>query len=95
MGLIALVIFRLLQVYFFVMVARFALDLIRSFKRTWRPSGLLLVLVELTFTLTDPPLKLARKIVPSVRMGSIQFDFSWTMVFFGVWLLQRLAIAFI
>ena len=93
MGLIALVLYWLLQAYFFALIGRFIVDLVLSINRGWRPRGALVVLVESIYTITDPPLKLIRKIVPPVRVGAIQLDFGWTLLLLAVTFAQRLVLA--
>ena len=95
MGLIALVLYWLLQVYFFVLIGRFVADLVLSINRDWRPRGALLVLVESIFTVTDPPLKLVRRIIPPLRVGAIQLDFGWTLVLLAVLFVQGLVRALV
>ncbi len=95
MGLIALVLYWLLQVYFFALVARFIIDLILSLNRGWRPTGILVIIVESVYTVTDPPLKLVRKIVPPLRLGSIQLDFGWTILVAAIFFVQNLVRALI
>jgi YggT family protein len=90
MGLIALVIYWLLQVYFFALIGRFIFDLILSVNRNWRPKGLVVAVVESIYTITDPPLKLVRKILPPLRLGAMQIDFGWTVVFFAVVFVQNI-----
>lgn len=90
MGLIALVLYWLLQVFFFVLIGRFIIDLLLSFNRGWRPKGLLVVLVESIYTVTDPPLKAVRKVIPPLRMGAIQFDFAWTLLIVAVMFAQNI-----
>jgi YggT family protein len=94
MGLIAVVIYWLLQAYFFALIGRFIIDLVLSFNRSWRPKGLVLVLVESIYTITDPPLKAIRKIIPPVRVGAIQLDFAWTLLLLIVTFAQRFVLAF-
>jgi YggT family protein len=94
MGLIALVLYWLLQVYFFFMIGRFVTDLVLSVNRGWRPRGFLVVIVESIYTVTDPPLKLVRRIFPPVRLGSIQLDFAWTLVLLAVVFAQNIVRAF-
>ena len=84
MGLIALVLYWLLQVYFFALIGRFVIDLVLSVNRSWRPKGIVVMIVESIFTVTDPPLKLVRKIIPPLRLGAIQLDFGWTIVMTAV-----------
>jgi YggT family protein len=84
MGLIALVLYWLLQVYFFALIGRFGVDLVLSMNRGWRPKGIVVVIVESIYTVTDPPLKLVRRIIPPLRLGAIQLDFGWTIVMTAV-----------
>jgi YggT family protein len=79
-SLIATVAYYVLLVYFFVMWARFVLDLARNFARNWRPRGFLLVLSEIVYTLTDPPIRSARRIVKPIRFGGMALDFAWSLV---------------
>jgi YggT family protein len=90
MGLIALVFYWLLEVYFFVLIGRFVVDLVLSLNGAWRPKGLLVVLVESIYTITDPPLKAIRKFVPALRLGPVQIDLAWTVLFVAVVFAQRL-----
>jgi YggT family protein len=69
-----------LLIFFFIMWARFLLDLARNFARTWRPRGALLVVSEFVFAVTDPPVRLARRIVKPVRFGGVSLDFGWSLV---------------
>jgi YggT family protein len=79
-----------LQLYFWLLIARFVVDLVLSVNPTWRPRSLVLVLTEVVMTVTDPPLKLVRRFIKPVRMGSISLDFGWTLVLLAVTLLQNL-----
>lgn len=95
MGLIAVVLYWLLQAYFFALMGRFIFDLILSVNRSWRPRGLVLVLVESIYTITDPPLKLVRKVIKPLRVGVFMFDFGWTVVLMAVLFAQKLVLALI
>lgn len=93
MGLIAVLLWWALQIYFFALVARLFIDLAISVNRGWRPSGLLLPLVEIVMTITDPALKAVRKIIKPIRLGAIQLDLGWTLLVFGIFFLQRLVLS--
>lgn len=73
------VVYTILLVYFFVMWARFVLDLVRTFNRAWRPRGFMLVLVEAVYTLTDPLVRFFRRIVPPIRIGQVALDLGWSL----------------
>nr|WP_276511495.1 YggT family protein [Curtobacterium pusillum] len=70
----------LLLLYFFVMWGRFALDMVQAYNRSWRPRGGLLVVSEVVYTVTDPPIRTVRKALPPLRMGPVALDFGWTIV---------------
>ncbi len=76
------------QIYFYVMIARLIAVLVLSVNPNWRPRGLILVLVEVVYTLTDPPLKFIRRFIKPVRFGGLALDFGWTIVVFAIGLLQ-------
>ena len=71
--------YALLLIYFFVMWGRFVLDLVRTFNRSWRPSGFWLVIVELVYSVTDPLVKFFRRLIPPIRLGQIALDLGWSL----------------
>jgi len=77
--IIATVVYFALLLYFFLMWGRFILDLVRTVRRDWRPSGALLVLAEVAYTVTDPPIRFFRRIIPPLRVGAIALDFGWSI----------------
>lgn len=76
------------------MWARFILDLAMNFARSWRPKGVGLLLAELVFTLTDPPIRFVRRLVPPIRVGCGALDFSWSIVMLVVIVLMYVALIF-
>lgn len=93
MGLVAVILWWLLQAYFFALVARLFVDLALSVNPSWRPSGFILPIVEIVMTITDPALKLIRRIIPPIRLGVIQLDLGWTALVFAIFFLQRLVLS--
>ena len=80
-----------LQIYLVVLIARIVVDYVFMFARDWHPSGIVLVIVETIYTLTDPPIRLLSRIIPSIRVG--QFDFRITVVFLLLFILIRILIS--
>ncbi len=78
-SILATVAYYLLLLYFFVLWARFIIDLVRAFSRSWRPRGFGLVLVESMYVITDPPIKFFRKLIPPLSMGPVAIDFGWSL----------------
>ena len=83
----ALILKLAIQIYIYVLWARFILDWVRVLNPRFRPRGVLLVLFELVFTLTDPPIKLFRRILPPIRLGQISLDLGWMVTMFCCWIL--------
>lgn len=83
----ALILKLAIQTYIYVLWARFILDWVRVLNPRFRPRGVLLVLFELVFTLTDPPIKMFRRILPPIRLGQISLDLGWMVTMFCCWIL--------
>ncbi|MFZ1854768.1 MAG: YggT family protein, partial [Candidatus Nanopelagicales bacterium] len=82
-----------LWLYFVVLLARFVIDLIQMLSRTWQPSGFMLVVAEFVFTLTDPPLKLLRRLIPPLKIGSITLDLSFIVLIIALQIAIQLALS--
>jgi len=89
--LIATIAYYVLLIFFLLMWARFVLDLAQSFSRGWRPKGPVLVIAEVAYTVTDPPIRRVRKILPPVRLGSVALDFGWSIIMLAVIILMSVA----
>jgi YggT family protein len=78
--ILAWVAFVALGLFILFMWVRLILDWVRALQPRWRPRGALLVIAEATFAVTDPPLKLVRRVVKPIRFGGAQLDFAWSIV---------------
>jgi len=93
-SVIATVVYYLLLAYFFIMWARFVLDLVRTFSRDWRPKGAALIFAEVVFTITDPPIRAVRRVVKPLRVGGAALDFGWSIVMLVVIVLIYVSLVF-
>lgn len=73
-----------LTIFLLLMFIRFIIDLVLMLSRDWRPSGALIVVFEITYTVTDPPLKVLRRVIPPLPMGKFSFDLSFILLFIVV-----------
>lgn len=78
-GLIASILNVVVLLYILVLFARLVFEYIPIFNREWRPKGPLLVVAEVTYTLTDPPIRFLRRFIPPLRMGGIAIDFAFAL----------------
>jgi len=77
---VALVVYFAANVLFYVLWARVILDVVRQVRRDWKPKGLWLALSVAILTVTDPILRVARRIVRPVRVGGAMLDLSMLVV---------------
>jgi YggT family protein len=83
------ILWLLATIYFVLLIARLILDWIQVFSREWTPRGVVLVLAEIVYTATDPPLKALRRVVKPIRIGPVALDLAFFIVFFGVVILRQ------
>lgn len=83
----------LLYAFLLLLIARLILDYVQLFARSWRPTGVVLVLAEATYTVTDPPLRLLRRFIPPLRLGSVALDLSFMVLFIVVLVMIRIVAA--
>jgi YggT family protein len=75
------VLYWVVLVFLLLLIGRLVLDWIQVFAREWRPRGPVLVVAEVIYTATDPPLKLLRRLIPPLRLGSVQLDLAFFILF--------------
>jgi YggT family protein len=82
-----------LWLYWLVFIARLIFDFVQIFARNWRPSGIILIIAEGIYTITDPPLRVLRRFIPPLRLGGVQFDLAFLVMLIGLQLLINVALA--
>ncbi|WAB81356.1 YggT family protein [Microcella daejeonensis] len=75
---------------FIAMWARFIFDWIQALNRSWRPQGGVVIAAELSYTITDPPIKAVRRVIPPLRLGAVQLDLAWTIVLIVIYILMTI-----
>jgi YggT family protein len=93
MSAVGQVVATVLWLYWIVLIGRLVFDLVQVFARNWSPRGPLLLVAEAIYTLTDPPLNLLRRVIPPVRLGSVQFDLAFLILLIGLQILISLALS--
>jgi YggT family protein len=81
-----------LTIYLVILIGRMIFGWVQVFARDWRPTGVLLVLAEAIFTVTDPPLKFLRRFIPPLRLGMVAMDLSFMVLFVVVLILLEVAV---
>jgi YggT family protein len=76
--------------FFVILLGRLVLDWVQAFARDWRPRGALLVVAEFVYTITDPPLKALRKVIPPLTLGSLRLDLAFLVLMVATSLLMSI-----
>jgi YggT family protein len=66
--------------FFVILLGRLVLDWVQAFARDWRPRGVLLVVAEAVYTVTDPPLKALRRLIPPLTLGAVRLDLAFLVL---------------
>lgn len=72
-----------------ILLARFIIDWVQVLARSWRPRGAVAVLCEAIYTVTDPPLRAIRSVIPPIRLGGALLDLSPMVLLLGIWIIQK------
>lgn len=80
----------LLYLFLILMFARLVLDWVQVLAREWQPRGPVLVMAEVVYSITDPPLRALRRVIPPLRIGQISLDLAFLVLMLAVFLSLRL-----
>jgi len=79
--------------FFLTLIGRLVFDWVQLLSRDWRPKGAVLVVAELVYTVTDPPLRLLRRVIPSINLGGMRIDIAFLVLMVITSLLMTIRIA--
>jgi YggT family protein len=83
-NILRVVLYYVLTLYLLLLIGRLIFDILQQYSRSWRPAGLVARIAEVIYTLTDPPLRLLRRYIPPLRLGSVALDLSYMLLFLVV-----------
>ncbi len=81
MSFIRYILYYVFFIFFIILIGRLVIDWIQVFARDWRPRGVVLVICEGIYSATDPPLKALRRLLPPLRIGQVQLDLAFIVLF--------------
>jgi YggT family protein len=85
--IVGAVLSTVLWIFLLFLIGRLILEMLQSWARSWKPAGPVLVIAEITYTITDPPLKFLRRFIPPLRLGNVALDLSFIVLSFVVWIM--------
>lgn len=84
MGLVFGLIYIVLLFIFVALIVRLVFDWVQMFAREWRPRGAALVAAHAVYSVTDPPLKVLRRVIPPLRLGGVSLDLGFLVLFIAL-----------
>ena len=90
MNIVGQLIELILGTFIVLLFVRLIVDWIQMFARSWVPHGPVLVVLEGVYTITDPPVKALRKVIPPLRLGGVAIDLSFIAVLLICYILLSL-----
>lgn len=89
MQLVGSLIQTVLWIFLLLLFARMILSWVPVLVRDWEPRGPVLVVAELVYSVTDPPLRALRKVLRPVRVGNVMLDLAFIGLYILVSILMR------
>ena len=86
------VVWLIALVFLYVLFARFVMGLVLTFGRRWRPGRGAAAALEVVWSVTDPPLKALRRVLPPLRLGTVNVDLAYIVLLVIVLLLMYFAL---
>lgn len=88
MNLALQLIYLALFAFYLFLLARLVCGVVVQFSRRWEPGPKSAAVLETVYSVTDPPLKGLRKVIPPLRLGSVSIDLAFLGLILGVALLM-------
>ena len=83
------ILYVLLYLFFIVLLARFVLGAVLQYGRRWQPSRGASAGLESVWSVTDPPLKALRRVIPPLRIGNVSLDLASIVLLVILFVLMR------
>jgi YggT family protein len=86
------VVYLLLYLFLLTLLARFVLGWVLQFGRRWQPGRGAAAALESVWSVTDPPLKALRRVIPPLRIGTVSVDLASLVLLVILFVLMELVI---
>jgi len=80
-----------LLLFLLVLIFRMVMEWVFQLSRSYHPAGFMAIVLEITYSITDPPLRLLRRFIPPLRVGGVAIDLAFIVLFFLVSILRQIA----
>ncbi|MEV6599465.1 YggT family protein [Actinoplanes sp. NPDC051346] len=87
------IIYLLVYVFLLTLLARFVLGAVLQYGRRWQPGRGASAALESVWSVTDPPLKALRRVIPPLRIGTVSLDLASLVLLVILFVLLRFVLA--
>lgn len=91
-SILAQVIYLLLYFYLLTLLGRFVMGWVLAFGRRWQPGRGAAATLEAVWSVTDPPLKALRRVIPPLPLGTVTVDLSAIVLLLILYVLMRVVV---
>jgi YggT family protein len=92
LSITAQVVYLLLYLVWLLLFARFTMSFVLQYGRRWHPGRSAAASLELVWSVTDPPLKALRRVIPPLRVGTVSVDLSAIVLLLILYVLMRVVV---
>jgi YggT family protein len=85
-------VYLLLYAFLLILITRFVMSSVLQFGRRWHPGRGAAVALELVWSVTDPPLKALRRVIPPLRVGTVSVDLTSLVLLVILFVLMKLVV---
>ena len=83
------VLYLVVYVFFLTLLMRFVLGAVLQYGRRWQPGRGAAAAMESVWSVTDPPLKALRRVIPPLRIGNVSLDLASIVLLVILFVLMR------
>ncbi|MCI4061779.1 YggT family protein [Micromonospora sp. R77] len=83
------VLYLIVYLFLIALLARFVLSAVLQYGRRWQPGRGASAGLESVWSVTDPPLKTLRRVIPPLRIGTVSVDLASLVLLVILFVLMR------
>jgi len=91
-SIVAQVLYLLLYLFFLALMARFVMGWVLAFGRRWHPGRGAAATLEAVWSVTDPPLRTLRRVIPPLPLGTVTVDLSAIVLLLILFVLMQVVV---
>jgi len=91
-SIVAQAAYLLLYFFWLTLLGRFVMGWVLAFGRRWNPGRGAAATLEAVWSVTDPPLKALRRVIPPLPLGTVTVDLSAIVLLLILYVLMRVVV---